>query len=206
MNTKTCTVDGCTTPTGRHGARGYCSKHYKRWRSTGSADLVKVAPRGLSANERLDWHGWTETPTGCWEFNGTRDKDGYGSFASENRIPVRAHRIAYARTHGPIPDGQVVRHRCDNPPCVNPDHLEAGTYRQNSMDAVERNRSANGERHGMHKITDKEVEQMRSEYDSTGISQRALARKYGCSQSQVSNIVSGRQRSRETGRGMDVAA
>lgn len=193
-----CTIDNCDRTTGRHGARGMCSMHYKRWRSNGDATVTQTAPDHLSTQERLAWHGWEVKSYGCWEFKGNRDKDGYGQFAGAERKPIRAHRVAHEAARGPIPQGQVVRHKCDNPPCINPDHLETGTYKQNSTDAVERDRMANGERHGMHKLTDEEVVAIRSEYASTPISQRALARKYSCSQSQISNLVSGRQRAKST--------
>src|SRR5689334_4116509 len=61
-------------------------------------------------------------PAECWLWLGSRDDKGYGRLDRNKRI-ARAHRLAWELTHGPIPDGLVVRHRCDNPPCVNPAHL-----------------------------------------------------------------------------------
>jgi hypothetical protein len=84
----------------------------------------------------------------CWPWTGARDKDGYGSFWFDGR-QQRASRVAWQLANDrPIPDGLVVRHTCDNPPCVNPAHLLLGTSHDNDLDRVERGRSATGERNG----------------------------------------------------------
>lgn len=70
---------------------------------------------------------FTEASAGeCWEWQGAIDADGYG-IASVDRCPRGAHRVAYERAHGPIPDGLVVDHLCNNRRCVNPNHLNATT-------------------------------------------------------------------------------
>lgn len=71
------------------------------------------------------------------------DRDGYGvqSFRYGNLTrQVRAHRMIWEECFGPIPEGLVLRHKCDNPPCVNPEHLELGTIGDNNRDRVERGR------------------------------------------------------------------
>ena len=78
---------------------------------------------------------------GCWEWQGPIATTGYGTFPWEGRREY-AHRIAWTLIHGEeIPAGMVVRHTCDNPPCVRPDHLLIGTKAENSRDMVERGRS-----------------------------------------------------------------
>jgi hypothetical protein len=72
---------------------------------------------------------------GCWEWTGYRDKDGYGKYRT-----LLAHRFAYARAAGNIPDGQVVCHSCDNPSCVNPAHLWLGSLSDNQRDSAEKRR------------------------------------------------------------------
>lgn len=89
----------------------------------------------------------TGEPTHCWEWDAGRDQDGYGMFWLDGRTH-HASRIAYELTWGPIPDGRLVRHTCDNPPCVNPAHLILGTNLDNMRDAKERGRLATGDRNG----------------------------------------------------------
>jgi hypothetical protein len=80
---------------------------------------------------------WTKVDkTGdCWMWTACRDRQGYGQIDAQ-----RAHRVAYADRHGPIPAGMYVLHSCDNPPCVNPAHLRLGTHEENMREMVERAR------------------------------------------------------------------
>jgi hypothetical protein len=89
-------------------------------------------------------------PNGCWEWTAARTAKGYGCFRFGSRGSARAHRVAYELFVGPIPDGLLVCHHCDNPSCVNPDHLYVGTQKQNRQDAVLRNRTARGAENGMY--------------------------------------------------------
>ena len=72
---------------------------------------------------------------GCWMWTAGRDGDGYGSYRNK-----RAHRVAWQLTRGPIPDGLVVCHSCDNPACVRPDHLFLGTQQDNIQDMLRKGR------------------------------------------------------------------
>jgi hypothetical protein len=86
----------------------------------------------------------------CWLWTGCCDTAGYGRAGKRER----AHRIAYQIAHGPLPDGVLVRHTCDNPPCCNPGHLRLGSFADNTRDMVERGRhyslfsAAERRRHG----------------------------------------------------------
>ena len=120
-------------------SNGYCNRHSANLRRYGHVTPVRDWP--LIA--RLIQIGWDETERGCWAWRGAVNDSGYGLIAAprlELESP-RVHRLMWAMHNGPIPEGVVVRHRCDNPPCVNPDHLELGTHDQNMQDMVDRKRS-----------------------------------------------------------------
>ena len=76
----------------------------------------------------------------CIIYEGSFDKDGYGKTVHEGR-DVRAHRLSWEHEFGPIPDGLWVLHHCDNPPCINTDHLFLGTALDNARDCTSKNRN-----------------------------------------------------------------
>lgn len=80
-----------------------------------------------------------EKSDGCWLWTGSRMTHGYGVLTVNGR-PIGAHRYSYSIANGPIADDVVIRHSCDNPPCVNPAHLLAGTQTDNVHDMLERGR------------------------------------------------------------------
>lgn len=123
-----CALEGCTRPR-QSGRRYWCSMHSSRLYRTGSVGQVEATRVMGTAAERLAAYTVT-MPSGCIEWTGSRDKLGYGHMAFNGR-PALVHRVNYELFVGPIPDGLVLDHLCRNPPCVNPEHLEAVTQGEN---------------------------------------------------------------------------
>jgi hypothetical protein len=86
------------------------------------------------------WRKVKIMPNGCWEWQGATNGRGYGVIRLAKRIKVYAHRFAYEKTEGPIPEGLVAMHRCDNPLCVRPVHLTPGTQKENVQDMIAKGR------------------------------------------------------------------
>jgi hypothetical protein len=82
-------------------------------------------------------------PSGCWEWTGCRAPYGYGDFYVNGKT-IRAHRYSYQVFVGPLKKGMFICHKCDNPPCVNPDHLFQGTHTENVRDSLKKGRHRSG--------------------------------------------------------------
>lgn len=145
--------------------------------------------------DRVHKTGWTVTPDGCWEWNGSRmrKRGGYGQI----RVPGatrKVHRVAYELWVGEIPSGMIVCHSCDNPPCINPTHLWVGTHGDNAKDKVAKGRSVNpvmcGEESPTAKLTQAQVDEIRARHRPQ--SGAALGREFGVSKTTISRIVRGK--------------
>lgn len=122
-----------------------------------------------------------EAPSGCWEWQAARDARGYGRIRV-NRTSPGAHRVAYRLYKGEIPDGMHVCHSCDNPACVNPDHLWLGTGADNVQDKVNKGRQNKGMNHGNAKFTPEVVEAVREARAKHGTAYRKLGKQFGMSE------------------------
>lgn len=130
---------------------------------------------------------WILNPeTGCHEWTANKNNRGYGIIWFNGKMRL-AHRVRYFLQYGEIPDNVVIRHKCDNPSCCNPNHLEQGTHKDNMEDMVSRKRQASGSNNGRTKITPEIVLKIRE----SSKTQDELAKEFGISQSQVGRIKRG---------------
>lgn len=179
MTRKPCSVDGCSRPSQ---GRGLCKMHWARQRRTGQTG------RMCEMRERWEPRFWAKVDrasgNGCWTWNAATSR-GYGLFSRGGRSGRMelAHRVSWEIAHGepPSPD-RLVRHRCDNPPCVNPAHLELGDQHDNMRDMAVRGRS------GRAKLSVDDVLSIRF-LAAAGMSRRELAGRFGVAPSNVSAIV-----------------
>ena len=134
---------------------------------------------------KVDSHGFD--PNLCWEWKGAQKQNGYGNVRLKKEN-VSAHRYAYMILVGNPPDGMDICHTCDNRLCVNPDHLFAGTRKDNMQDAKMKGRTSGGSR--FH-LTRDQVEVI-VERIKSGHSSRLIANDMGIGYGTVSNIKNGR--------------
>lgn len=139
---------------------------------------------------------------GCLLWNGSRDKDGYG-LTSIGHKTVRVSRAVWEHHHGPIPDGLMVMHSCDNPPCSDIDHFSIGSGRQNVQDSMNKGRwhtashfrrppgkIARGEASNMSKLTEWDVYAIRI-WLRLGANKKEIAKRFGVHWSGIYKLNSG---------------
>lgn len=157
-SSKPCTIEGCNSALRAH---GYCGMHLQRWERTGD-------PLNAGAYERHDdvessfWARVKQSSNGCLEYVGSDNGSGYGTM-SHNGSRVYAHRYAWERVNGTIPDGLFIDHMCHNRRCCNVEHLRLATNKQNLENRAgpQKNNFSSGVRGvTFHKGTRKWVAQM----------------------------------------------
>lgn len=125
---------------------------------------------------------------GCWLWNGSCAKAGYGQISVHN-TPRAVHVVSYEAFIGAVPEGKEVCHTCDVKPCCNPEHFFAGTQKENVADMWTKGRGAKpprvvGERNHKATLNNAQVEELRK-LRATGLSQRKVAKRFGVSPSTV---------------------
>lgn len=140
------------------------------------------------------WSKVRKDPDGCWRWTSTITACGYGQFKFRGKhgASALAHRVSWELHNGPIPAGLCVCHHCDNPCCVNPDHLFVGTPSDNMRDKAEKGRAAKGDRNAACVLSPDAVRAIRAMGD-TRASHRSIARLHGVSHKTVSDILHGRR-------------
>lgn len=174
MNTRICSL--CNGSTLGRMARGLCSSCYQKQRRLGElANFASTNDMDLAA--KMQHYSAPNPASGCIEWAGAKSH-GYGAVWNAGRLEL-AHRVAWRLRNGDadIPAGIFVCHRCDNPTCVNPEHLFLGAPKDNSQDMSYKGRSTRGERSKSAILTAEQVLAIRNDQRS----QREIAPDYGVS-------------------------
>lgn len=188
---KICLFDGCNR---KAVCRGYCDKHYRRILKRGNVNDYgcRVVDEGNAVDRFHKKYEIKES--GCWIWTGgTRSNSKgvlYPRHWTDDKKSTGAHRFSYELTHGQIPNGMYVCHRCDTPLCVNPDHLFIGTHKDNMKDMVNKKRSFAGRgelKKGLAKLTNEQADEIKR----LKLSQSKLGALYGVSQTTIGRIKRG---------------
>jgi hypothetical protein len=182
-----CLVDNCSN---KYYAKGYCEKHYQRVKKHGNTDGIRPhEPKEIRFWKMVDKKSDSE----CWNWKGTK-VSGYGNFSLGSRLSggILAHRFSWEMNNNKeIPKGMVVMHSCDNPLCVNPNHLSIGTYMENTHDMLKKGRHTYiahvGEKNGKSVLNEKIVREIRQ----SNMNHAELGRFYGVATSTIRGVRSG---------------
>jgi len=202
---KTCSVSGCTN---KYRSIGLCGTHWKINKKYGTptplcwcgepaqTQVGNYAPSLLCKSHTLTERFWgyvdVKTEDECWEWTGTKTAANYGLIWWNDGLQY-AHRLSLEMDGRPVPERWHACHTCDNPPCVNPNHLFVGTPKDNAQDKVAKGRHVFGENHPNAKLSDTDVLEIRK-LVSEGMFQSDISRKYGLNISYVSELVAGLKR------------
>lgn len=168
----------------RQGEGLFCSKRCAGTFNRRTDPLLDTAGRFWAKADR------SGGPDACWNWQAGCYPAGYGIFSVTRRERKAAHRFAYELTYGPVPDGAMVLHSCDNKLCVNPAHLRAGSATDNVRDAVERDRHARGERNGGARLTEAQALEV-LQLARSGVPTGEVAERFGISAIHVRSIARG---------------
>lgn len=157
-----------------------------------------MPPRGSTSTPRSE-RFWLRVKQGehdaCWPWIGAKESQGYGVFKPSRQESIKAHRMAYELRYGPFDASLVVMHRCDNRICVNPSHLRLGTVGDNNRDRANKGRGRENRQWGADnpraKLTEPQLDEIRA-LVASGVTQMAVAERFGIKQPHVSRIVRGR--------------
>lgn len=176
----TCSHPGCTSES-KH--LGFCNMHYIRQHKGKPMDRKRMKGPLLLRFPQNFTKGKEDE---CWPWIGWFNQNGYGQIKDGHKH-LLAHRVAYALNIGDIPNGMCVLHKCDNPACVNPNHLRLGTKKENNLDKVIRDRCAKGQATNIAKITPEQVVEIRTRR-CAGETLSSIGKDFGLGTSQIWRI------------------
>lgn len=140
-------------------------------------------PRHTRKESIFYFFGKVNKSGSCWNWEGGKNHAGYGNFqerfSSGKPKQWGAHRFSFYISNGDIPVGMCVLHSCDNPSCVNPEHLFLGNSRDNIIDCLKKRRAKYGEKSHLSRFTDFEASQIREEYKNLPLSSTGIKKAYG---------------------------
>lgn len=173
-------------------SKGYCDKHYRRLLKHCTLDPSRHVAEG-NAVDRFH-QKYDRVPfSGCWIWIGGARPNSignlYGRHWKDSKESIGAHRFSWEIHRGPIPDGMMVCHHCDNTLCVNPEHLFIGYALDNMGDAKRKGRMCRlrgADRFWVSKLTKCQVDEIRA---SVGVSKAQLSRIYQVSQSVIGRVI-----------------
>lgn len=134
------------------------------------------------------WKYVEKSNNGCWTWLRGKTKAGYG-YLTINYKNHYAHRLSWRLTYGIIPKNAVIMHRCDNPACVNPEHLRLGTQKDNLQDMWNKQRGSMGNEHPFAKVTDEDVKKIRKLGKIKNLYRREIGEMFGISRQAVTDII-----------------
>tara|TARA_R110002012_G_scaffold29220_4_gene90551 strand:- start:1272 stop:1832 length:561 start_codon:yes stop_codon:yes gene_type:complete len=176
-----CSIEKCTKESV---GRGWCHKHYKRWQNYGDPNkVVNKRIHGMTLKDRILDTISIDDDTGCWNWAGSVSCHGRGRLKVKRKTTI-ASRASYEAFKGEIPKGFYVCHHCDNPLCVNPDHLFAGSAKDNIIDACKKGRHPKHEKHNKAKLNAKKVEDIRKRE----MAAKDYAKKYNVHSTTIYNV------------------
>lgn len=186
---KICSIVGCETKTF---LKGWCSKHYYRWRRHGNPEILLTRMGEGDTFEERFWSRVDKTPNpkGCWVWKGNTYKKGYGTTKYKGR-QYGTHILSWFLAHGKMPEKHVL-HYCDNPPCVNPEHLHEGTNAENVQEKIERNRQAKGEKIHTCKLNESQVKEIKILLATTNLKQKEVGDMFGVHYVTIGQIKAGK--------------
>jgi hypothetical protein len=185
-----CKYDGCQN---NAVGWGYCQKHYRRYMKYGSPESTKYT------QEPLEIRFWRfvdkRSDNECWPWTGNKNLRGYGRFSVGKKIQGSegAHRVSWKlHNNQEIPHKMHIMHKCDNPICVNPNHLVLGTAKENTHDMIAKGRKRTvapvGDSNGKAILNAEKVRLIRS----SKLNHAELGRQLGVSPSCIRGVRSGR--------------